>query len=386
MKQRRRVALLVETSRAFGRGMVRGVAQYSRDHGPWAVSFSPYGLDEPPPEWLEGWKGDGILARIENQRMADAVRRTGAPVVELRGMLPDLGFPHIGVDNRAAIRAAIKHLIDRGLRQFGFFGFRRGEYARMDEREDCFVEAMQEERFPYSVFQDWTLRPRSHDWETMQRRLARWLKSLPEPVGIVTANDDCGLRLLEACARAEVNVPEQVAVVGIDNDEYLCILSLPPLTSVDILPQQIGYQAAAILDRMMNGVAPESLKIRTPPGPVVARQSTDVLAAEDRDVVAALAFMHAHACDRIKVVDVAGHVGLSPASLEARVRKVIGRTVYQEIQRVQLEQVRELLTDSDLSIKQIARRCGFKYTQYLSRVFREATGRTLLEYRKQMRM
>jgi LacI family transcriptional regulator len=136
----------------------------------------------------------------------------------------------------------------------------------------------------------------------------------------------------------------------------------------------------------MDGHPPADLRVRTAAGPVVVRGSTDLLAGDDQEAAAAIAFVRAHACQRLKVADVARHVGLSPAVLQARVRKALGRTVHQELQRVQVEQVKELLSDSDLSMKQIARRCGFRYTQYMSRVFREATGQTLTEYRKQKRM
>lgn len=386
MSQPRRVALLVETSRAFGRGVIRGVAQYSREHGPWAITFTPQGLNDPPPGWLHGWQGDGIVARIEDRRMADAVLRIGVPVVELRGMLPDLDVPYLGVDNRAVVRLALDHLLQRGVRQFGFLGPPPGDYSRMDERRTFFLERMQAEGLAHSSFDGWPKRPRHGQWELQQERIAQWLAGLPKPVGILTASDDCGLLVLDGCRRAGVSVPEEAAVVGIDNDESLCMLSVPPLSSVDIMPQHIGYQAAALLDRMMQGERPGRSPIRTEPGAVVVRESSDLLATDDREVAAALRFIRAHACDRIKVADVAGHVGLSPTALAARVRKAIGRTIYQEIQRVQLDRVRELLSDSDLPLKQIARRCGFKYTQYMSRVFRETTGRTLMEYRKQARL
>lgn len=381
----RRVALVVETSRAFGRGVIRGVAQYSRERGPWTIYFTPHGLGDPPPGWLRGWSGDGILARIEDRRMAEAVRQTGAPVVELRGMLPDLGFPHIGVDNLAVVRTAVDHLLQRGVQQLAFLGYPRGGYPRMDERADCFVQVVHAAGLPCNVFDHWPKRSCAHDWERQQTRIAHWIAGLPKPVGILGCSDDCGLQVLDACRRAGVSVPEQAAVVGVDNDEYLCMLSIPPLSSVDILPQHIGYQAAALLDRMMAGAAPAALRIRTPPGPVVVRASSDLLATADQAVVAAVRFIRAHACDRIKVADVARSAGLSPTALETRLRRTLGHTVYQEIQRVQIDAVRELLAETDLPLKQIARRCGFKYPQYLSRVFRQATGRTLTEYRKQMR-
>jgi LacI family transcriptional regulator len=382
----RRVALLVETSRAFGRGVIQGVNQYSREQGTWSIQFTPLGLDDRPPGWLKGWQGDGILARIENRAMAEAVLALGVPVVELRGRLVDLPFPHIGVDAHAVIDVAVEHLAARGLRHFAFIGVPQGEYVRMDERREQFLAITQARGLSRCVYPSGLPQQSTRGWELQQQRLARWVEALPKPVGVIAPNDDCGLRILEACRRAGVSVPEQAAVVSVDNDEYLCMLSTPPLSSVDIMPQHVGYQAAALLNGMMQGIAPKEMRIRTAPGPVVVRQSSDILATDDRPVVAAVEFIRENACQRIQVSDVARHVGLSPTAIGQRLRKVLGRTVYQEIQRVQIDRVRELLSESDLPLKQIARHCGFKYTQHMARVFREATGRTLMEYRRQTRM
>ena len=303
MAKSRRVAVLIETSRAYGRGLLRGVARYNHEHGQWAVYFTPHGLDEPPPAWLRNWKGDGILARIANRRMADAILKTGLPAVELRGALSGLGLPFIGVDNRIVAQLALRHLVECGLRQFGFCGLRRGEYERMDERCDHFVELTQAAGYPCDVFKATPLRRRGPG-DIDRKGLAKWVKGLPKPVGIMVCNDDRGLELLDACRHARVPVPEQAAVISVDNDEYLCGFSIPPLSSVDVAPHGIGYEAASLLDRMMAGRAATQQARVIPPGGVVVRQSTDVLATDDATVAQAIEFIQKHACDRIKIADV----------------------------------------------------------------------------------
>ncbi len=385
MHKMRSVALLIETSRAYGRGLVRGAARYNREHGQWLTYFQPHGLDDPPPEWLKNWKGDGILVRIGDRRMADAVLQTGLPSVDLRGMIPELAIPLIGVDNRELAQLAADHLLERGFRHFGFCGWTRGVQHCMDERLDCFEQLVEAAGFHCDVFKA-RRAPRKRDaWEKEQEQIAQWIEQLPKPAGVMASNDDRGMQVLDACRRAAVKVPDQVAVIGVDNDEYLCGLSIPPLTSIDVYSDRIGYEAAALLDKMMDGQPAPEGPISVPPRNIVTRQSTDVLATDDLDVVRAVSFIRENACRRISVGDVLKHVDLSCAALEPRMKRVLGRTIYQEIQRVQIERVKELLLGTDLPVKRIARRAGFKYVQHLSRVFSQFTGQTPGQYRKGLR-
>lgn len=365
--------------------MIRGVAQYCREHPHWAVFFRPQGLGELPPPWLKDWKGDGVLARVANRMGAEAVLETGLPTVDLRGAFPDLGLPHVGSDNQMLARIALDHLRERGLRQFAFCGLRRGENAHNDNRCDQFVQLVEANGFSCEVSQEVTLLRRPETWDDAQTRLAKWVKSLPKPVGIMACNDDCGLEVLNACQFAEVRVPQEVAVISVDNDEYVCTLSMPPMSSIDIASERIGYDAAALLDRMMAGETPTKQSLAIPPGSVIARQSTDMLATDDALVIDALAFIRDHAGDGIRLADVVRRLGVSRATLETRLKAVTGQTIHREIQRVRIENVKSLLGTTDLPLKQIARRCGFKYTQHLSRVFRESTGETPIQFRGKSR-
>ncbi len=382
MPVHRRVALLIETSRAYARGLVRGVAQYVRQHGHWTIDFTPRGLSDPPPLWLRGWQGDGILARINDHRMAEAVLRTGAPVVDLRRVLVDLGVPTVGPDDRAVAQLAWEHFREHGFQHFAICGMPRGLQPPMDRRQEYFQQIVQSEGYPCESF---CLRPRRHSseaWDQEQERLAQWIGGLPKPVAIYACNDDYGMRVLDACRRAGVLVPEAAAVLGVGNDECLCHVSNPPLSSVDLDAERIGYRAAQLLEHLMAGGAAPKRPVLIPPKGVVARASTNVLAIEDQDVVRAVRFIREHACEGIRAADVLEHVAMSRAALEPRIKTLLGRTVAQEIRRRQLERVKQLLRETDMPLKQIAVQTGFRYPEYLIRAFRHAVGMTPKQYRK----
>lgn len=375
------VALLIESSRQFGRGLLHGVAHFVREKGPWSVYFRPMALDQAPPPWLKHWRGDGILARIDSRKTADAVLETGLPVVDLRRALPELDLPHVGVANEAIVKLALEHLTDRGFRRFGFCGTTWEPIQEL--RCDCFRRLAQQDGCPCGVFLARPGRRRVAAWEEQQERITGWLGSLPKPVGIMAGNDECGLQVLDGCQRAGLLVPDEVAVVSVDSDECLCRLANPPMSSVDVNPMQIGYQAAALLDRMMAGEPPPVGPIEVEPRGVVTRQSTDVLAVEDRQVARALRFIREHAWQGIRVQQVVRHLDLSPSTLERRFKKLLGRTPKAEIVRVQFEKAKELLARTDLPIATVGQRSGFSSPKYFSEMFSRRMGMPPQDYRQQ---
>lgn len=372
----RHVAILVETARAYGRGVIRGVARYNRERGNWSTYFQPQGLGEAPPPWLKKWQGDGIIARIDNETTARLVTKVNVPVVNLRSSLPHLDFPFIGADNRAVARLAADHLMERGFKHFGLCGYRRSYHLGFDVRQECFKQNIKHEGFRCD--QLILARGLRHPpaWEKEQDRIARWLTSLKKPVGILATNDDSGLQVLDACRRIGLSVPDQVAVIGCENDEYACSLSIPPLSSIELDSEQVGYEAALLLDRLMAGKRPPKRLPEIKPLRVVTRRSTDVLAIADADVIRAVGFIRDQACHPITVGDVVSHVRVARTTLQLRVKQAIGRSIHQEIKRVQVERAKELLSLGNVPIKQVARDCGFKNVQYFTRAFHLATGQT----------
>ena len=381
MRQLPHVALLIETSRGYGRSLLQGVIRYQREHRPWSIYFQPHAFGAPPPSWLKNWHGDGILARIDERTMARAIRRTGLPAVDLRFSVPKLGLPGVGIDNRAVVRLAFEHLANSGFKLFGFCGLPPRRNAWMDLRRDLFQQLVQKADHTCHVFETAT-RGATSSWEDEQEQIAAWILRLPKPIGIMASNDDRGQQVLDACRRVNVLVPDDVAVIGVDNDEILCNLSSPPLSSVDINTEQVGYEAAALLERMMAGrPGPEKPLLLAPHG-VVSRESTNVLATEDRELAAAIRHIRVHACEGLRLKDSAQWANLSRRELERRMRKLLGRSPKAEITRVQLERAKRLLTETDLPAAVIAEKCGFSEPKYFNQVFHTKVGLPPGAYRR----
>ena len=380
MRQRPAVALLIETSNAYARGLLKGIVAYVREHRPWSIHLPEQGRGDTPPSWLPRWEGDGIIARIENATIARAVLKSGLPVVDVSAARAVPGVPWVETDDRVIARMAAEHLWQRGFRQLAFCGDSSFNWSNW--RRDHFVEFAAERGCTCHVF-DSSGRRAAH--ARQQQRLAEWIRRLPKPVGVMACYDVRAQQLLDVCRDIDVAVPEDVAVIGVDNDELLCDLSTPPLTSVIPNTFRTGYEAAALLDRLLAGapVTPEPHLI--PPLGIEVRESTDVLAMEDREVAAAVRFIREHACDGINVGDVLKAVTLSRRVLESRFRSRLGRTPHEEIVRLKLERVKQLLAETDLSIAAVAERAGFEHAEYLSAAFKQLVGCSPSTYRRRHR-
>jgi LacI family transcriptional regulator len=385
--RRPRVALLIESSRAYGRGLLRGVAKYVREHGPWSIFLQERSLGEACPAWLLRWAGQGIIARVDRQELARAITRLGLPAVDLRSLVP--GLPSIRTDDVAVTRLAAEHLLERGFRRFAFCGFNGADYS--DLRRRSFQECIARAGFPCLVFEEphkprrpGTLGYEEHGLE-YEAHVARWLRDLPKPVGLMACNDVRGQQVLNACRDSDVAVPDEVAVIGVDNDEVLCELSDPPLSSVVPNTERIGYEAAALLDRLMAGQPPPRQPIFVEPAQLVTRRSTEVLAIDDRHVATAVRFIREHACEGIDVSDVLGAVPLSRSALERRFVQALGHSPKEQILRSRLGRAKQLLAETDFSLAVVAEKVGFEHPEYLSVIFKKKTGLTPGRFRQQAR-
>jgi LacI family transcriptional regulator len=386
--KRRRVALLIESSRAYGRGLLLGISRFVREHAGWSVSFEEWTWTQEPPAWLNRWDGDGLIVRIETRALAEAVCRLGVPVVDVRGSVPDLDVPLIDTDDRAVALLAVEHLRERGFRHCAYCGFVGANYS--DRRSHWFEEAVAQAGVaghiyspPQPVCDAGTI---EHEKRGLlfDEDLAQWLASLPKPVGIMACNDIRGQQIMNVCRHNGLLVPDEVAVMGVDNDEVLCELSDPPLTSVVPNTPRIGYEAAALLDKMMLGHCPPSAPRLVPPLGLATRRSTDVLAIPDRAVASVLRFIREHACDGIHVPDLVRVAALSRTMLERRFARLVGRSPKAEILRVQLKRAKQLLAETDLPLPDIAERAGFKHPEYFNAIFRLKAGISPGRFRRQI--
>ena len=377
-----KIALLIETSNAYARGLLGGIQAYIREHRPWSVYLDEQSRGDQPPRWLKKWKGDGVIARIENPAIAKAIAALGVPAVDLSAgrLLPEL--PMLEIDEAAVGRMAAEHFLERGFRHFAWCGDNRFVWSKL--RGDAYAAALAEAGHAVASWQAPAGVP-ADDEDAGLEAIGRWLLELPRPVAVFTCYDIRGREVLDACRRFSIPVPDEVAVLGIDNDELLCNLAFPPLSSIVPNARRTGYEAAARLERLMAGETDTVSATLIPPTGIVTRQSTDVLAVEDRNVARAVRYIREHACEGICVDDVVSHAALSRRLLETRFKKLLGRSPHDEITRVQLRRVKELLAETDLPLAEIADRTGFRYVEYLSAVFKNKTGVPPGHYRSQHR-
>ena len=370
----RHVALLVETSRTYGRDMLRGINRFMVEHGQWSLYLELRGLDSRVPRWLSTWKGDGIIARTGTPAMARAIARTGLPAVELRASKLRHPLPFVGIDNRRIGQLVADHLADNGFRNFAVFDLDTERY--FEERRDDFLASVVAQGFACHEYHAPSRGERPANWERHQAKVASWVASLPKPVGILACTDQLGFWLLDACRRAGVAVPEEVAVVGVENDEILCTLASPRLSSVAFDGERVGYEAAALLARLMDGERPPAEPIMVPPRGLVVRQSSDIVAIDDPAIAAAVRCIREHACHGVTVSDVVRACGLSRSVLERRMRLVLGRPPGEEIVRARFVEVKRLLLETDLPLAAIADRCGIEHPQYMAEAFKRLFGLT----------
>jgi len=363
-----RVALIVETSLAPGREILRGVARFVREKGPWSIAHEPRSLEQSVPRWLRRWKGEGIIARVSDQKLARAIAAAGVPTVDVLGVVDGLPFPLVHVDDEAIGRLGAEHLLDIGFRRFGFFGIEGENWSH--RRSDAFARRVQAAGCSCLTFTMSRQTARQERWEDSERDLAAWLAALPKPAGLMIASDQLGPHTLEACRTAGVVVPDDLGVIGVDNDGPLCEVSDPPLSSVWPDHRRVGYEAAQLLSQLMQGAPAPRKPVFLPPLEVKARKSTGALAIEDREVAQALRFIREQGCGPIDVEDVVRVVPLSRSVLQRRFRALLGRSVHDEIVRLRLARARELLQETDLPLAEIAERAGFRHQEYMGAVFR----------------
>lgn len=373
-RKEKKVALVIDAHKPFDRQILAGVARFVRAKPDWQIYVE--GDPELRVPDLRHWRGDGILANLDDAELTVELAASGIPLVGIGGAatMTDLAVPvpYVATDNVAVGRLAAEHLLERGFRSFAYLGTRRSTAAPWSRvRQEAFAARVEKVGATCATHIG---RHAPRNWEAMQRDLTSWLRSLPRPVGIMACNDARAHHLLEACRRLNIDVPDEVAVIGTDDDELLCELAKPPLSSVHQGTERIGEAAAAMLDGLMQGRLPETLFAMMPPRGISTRASTDIVAHPNSQIAHAVAFIRDHLADRLRVHTVARHVAMSRSSLDERFRDQLGTTVHAFIEKERLARARHLLTSTALPQKAIAFEAGFASEQYMSACFRRAFG------------
>ncbi len=381
MKHRKSVALLIETSNAYARGVLEGIVSYVHEHEPWSIYLPEQERGARPPSWLKDWKGDGLIVRIETEEIGQVVASTKLPVIDVSAARRVLNIPWVETNDESIARLAAEHLLERGFKHLAYCGNPSFNWSQW--REQHFANIVRETCSSYHVYQTSPVQAKQFSWDREKKRMAKWLKSLPRPVGVLACYDIMGQQLLDVCRQCNVKVPEELALIGVDNDHLLCNLCTPPLSSVIPDSFRTGREAARLLDRLMSGGEVDAVGHFVDPIGVATRQSTDVLAIDDRDIAEAVRFIRDHACEGINVSHVLEAVPLSRRVLESRFQMIMGRSPHEEITRQRIEKVRQLLIDTDLPLATIAERAGFRHEEYMSVAFRRAMKTPPGKYRRQ---
>ncbi len=380
MEPPRRIALLLDRSLNFVRNVLRGIRAYGANRPQWIIRDGPPRLNVV--NRVLDWQPHGIIAGLVMPQVANTLIRTQKPLVDTAFALPNLSVPTVDVDHAAVGRMAAEYFLDRRFVHFGFFGSESVRYAQMEEQ--AFRERLAVEGYTVSsYYSDFLPEAKASVlWKKSTQKMVRWLRQLPKPVAIFANEDTPARYVADLCRQLGLEIPDDVAILGVGNDELECRLSAPLLSSIAVPSQHIGYEAAALLDRLMAGEPPPAGPILLPPLRVITRHSTDIMAVEDETVQAALQHIRRHASEPMKVIDVAHALAVGRRDLERRFRRLLDRSVLEEIHRTRIEQAAILLADTHLPISTVARRAGFTSIRQLDGLFVRLKGLTPTAFRR----
>ncbi len=375
MSKEPHILVLIESSRESGRQLISGIADYARHFGPWRFHWEPSGLPsiQSSRDFLQSF--DGVLARDVAQ--IEPLLDAGVPVVTFRyGQHRRAGVGWVVIDDYALSQVAADHFLERGFRHFAFCGLAGASWSQ--RREKGFCQAVK--NGGYDSVDAFNLQAAGEGVE----ELAQWLRGLPRPVAVMAVNDEVALAVTRACRAAKLKIPDECAVVGVDNDPVVCGMSFPPLSSVRVQQHQAGYDAAALLGKLMRGASPKSMEVVSRAGELVLRQSSDIFSVDDDAVCKALRFIHEHVDRPIQVDEVAQAAGLYRRGLERRFHKYMDHTILEVCREARASHIARVLRESQLSLEEIAYQCGFSQSSHMTRFFTTVRGETPSAYRKRV--
>jgi LacI family transcriptional regulator len=377
----RHVAVIVETSTQYGRNLIRGIARFGRLHD-WQIHFEYRGKTAAEPDWLADFKGDGVITTSPDQRHSRALRQLGMPVFDLQSTLLDPAGEHLIVDSdhRAVGRMAAEHFIEKGHRHFAFLGYSDHNVSR--EREIGFTEALAARG--HKPLSHHTPERKSRSFESLQKGDLAFIESLPKPCALFCCWDEVAFRAVQSAIELQIAVPEDLAVLGVDNDPVFSSTSRIPLSSIDPDIIRMGFLAASWLAEMMAGKELKQIKLErlVPPKGLVIRQSTALDAIEDPVVRRFLELLRQQKPGMLSIEELARDCHVSRRLLEQRVKAATGKTPRQLLSQTLVEGIQRFLSQTDYTLAHIADLLGFEHAERLSHLFRRQTGKTPGEYRK----
>lgn len=378
-----KIALLFNANKVYDRQVVEGIGQYIQaSQCMWDIFVEDEFIYHT--NTINQLSIDGIIADFDDPKTVELLQHTLIPTIAVGSSYKQVDFyphfPYVATDNAALVEMALSHLQEKGLSQFAFYGLQVNTHKHWSiERRDAFVELMEKNHYPIYLYEG--MQVHAQNWLEEQQKLIVWLKSLPSHTGIIAVTDARARHLLQACEYSKIAVPEELCVIGIDNEELIQYLSRVSLSSVEQGAREIGYQAAKLLHKLLNGQKAPSTPILIPPITVHTRNSTDYRSLSDPLVIQAMHYIRHRACHGIKVEQVLDHLEISRSNLEQRFKNEMDRTIHQVIHEEKIARAKNLLEQTDISIQEIADICGYPSVQYFYSVFKKEFEMTPKEFR-----
>lgn len=378
-----KIILLLDFAEEYSKGLLRGISQYSMEHGPWTYCRMPLyyretiGMDGIL-QWAKEWGAHGIIGQLYNDINVKNILASGIPVIaqDFKERFDEI--PNITGSYRKAGVMGAEYFLKKGYKNFAFYGFNDIVWSR--ERAEGFEERVDKAGYEVHYFEH--RKSRSTDlWYYKSNSLSQWLKSLPKPIALMACDDNQGLHITEACRQFQIRIPEEVAVLGVDNDEMLCDLSDPPLSSIAMDIERGGYDTAKLLDELIGG-SKAAYDIIVKPTQIITRQSTDIYATNDVHIASTLRFIHKNIEKNLHVDEIVKQVPLSRRSLEKRFLQITGMPVYKYIFNLRMEKFTQKLLETDQTIFEIALEMGLNDSKNIARQFKHVKGCNPVEYRK----
>jgi LacI family transcriptional regulator len=383
---KRKVGVALSTELACYRDMIRGITSFAAVQASWQVELIGVNEDAARLAKISGLNGLILGGTPDLAGVRRAVKAVDGHAVAIGAQFAHHGLDgliEIESDDLAVGRLGAEHLRAKGFRQFAFVGTDT-EWSVL--REKGFKDALADFDVA-TLMPETTIAPDSRGWRMPHfgPNVAEALKHLPKPLGVFACNDMRGRSLIDLCRNEQIRVPDEVAILAVDNDDLICDLSQPQLSSVAIPWRKMGFRCAEALEKLFIGQPVKTRRILVGPECVIERHSTDTLAVEDADVAAALRFIRTHAHEPINVEDLMQHLPVARRSLERRFRDTVGRSPLEEIRKAHTDRAKYLLAETDLSIAEVAEKSGFAHAAWLSKSFRALTGETPSQYRERFK-
>lgn len=379
-----RVAVLVDTSTEWGRDLIRGITSYAQHHGPWQLQVEPRGRDNML-QLPSQWKGDGMIARVSNPKIAADLQSRHVPVINISGIeLEGYSFPRVAIDYDATAKLASEHFKARGFQRFAYVG--PLHYSYIEKHADAFQDQIGADVATLERFHYIHESMGSEKWRKQRARIESWLQQLEKPIAVFAWGTSASCQLLDACWCMNIQVPDDVAVLAGAEDALIAQTTVPPMSAVLNPSKQMGYRAAERLANLISGGSDSGTEDRIAPIEIVTRQSTDILAIKDPELSKAVRFLRENVFTELTVAKVAASVPMSVRSLQVKFRDAFGHPPLAEIHRLRVARVKELLASTDLPVASIAQATGFGTAAYMATMFRRQTGMTPLQFRLETRL